>query len=481
MQGLWTVETRALPPGGFDPGWGLPVWNILLLLWLAAAGCIPLGTRSRHWHALNPMHAGMFLLAIWFCLHVIDQLIHQRQATVTYGYIVFPAVYNILRTLSELLLFAGLGLGLLRCHTPDVAAADGFGPVVAATVVLWVLGMYQVGLNLSLCFAWLGFSDVGTIDAIAAARSGFDVAYAVVYFLGVPTLAFVASDEPTVPTLELAPSDSAPLARKLADVKFAFHGAAVALFLRSFCEVVIVGRLDRAPTDLQTTYVARDVCYGLWSSLCMVFLVVGSPGRSDSGGDVDLWDEDEQAGASRREAERKRVAATCQAVEAALAAWVVDLREALAEKLDRVTYGAALTAPPVALVLDELEAEIDKAPKDRGRASDPDFVAWLSAAKHKEIGVLRERFAGWEVIDKRDNGATVPEDAVEEEEEEEDAEEPEGAVAEAVSLVRAEEPVGSTEPVPEMEQQQQHARPARHMTFLDVLRAHRRGIRPGDV
>ncbi|KAK0706277.1 hypothetical protein B0T26DRAFT_755799 [Lasiosphaeria miniovina] len=478
MQGLWTVATRALPPGGFDPGWGLPVWNILLMIWLAVAGCVPLGTRSRHWHALKPMHAGMLLLAIWFCLHVIDQLIHQRQAAVTYGYIVFPAVYNILRTLSDLLLFAGLGLGLLRCHTPDVAAAEGLGFVVAATAVLWVLGMYQVGLNLSLCFAWLGFSDVGSIDAIAAARSGFDVAYAAVYFLGVPALAIVASDEPTVPTPELAPSDSAPLASKLADVKFAFNGAAVALFLRSFCEVVIVGQLDRAPADLQTTYVARDVCYGLWSSLCMVFLLVGSPGRFDSGGggDVDLWDEDEKAGASRREAERRRIAATCQSVEAALAAWVVDLREALAEKLDRVTYGAALTAPPVGQVLDELEADIDKAPKDRGRTSDPDFVARLSAAKHKEIGVLRERFAGWEVIDKRDNGATVPEDAADEEK---DAKEPDGDVAEAVSLARAEEPAESTEPVPEMEEP--YAQPARNTTFLDVLRAHRRGIRPGDV
>jgi hypothetical protein len=53
--------------------------------------------------------------------------------------------------------------------------------VIAGT--LWALGLYKLGLQFALCFAWLDFVDIKIIDSIAAARSGFDVAFAALYFV----------------------------------------------------------------------------------------------------------------------------------------------------------------------------------------------------------------------------------------------------------------------------------------------------------
>ncbi|KAK3386789.1 hypothetical protein B0H63DRAFT_558410 [Podospora didyma] len=425
MNGLWKVETYALPPGGRDHSWGLVVWDILVWIWLTTMTCLSISCRSQHWRILRLLHAGMVLLSVWYFLHFINLLIHQVQAPVSYGYILVPAVFNTTRTLSEVLILPGLWLALKRCRSPSVSSLV----VSALTGVLWFLGLYQLGLDFSLCFAWLGFSDVGTINKIAQARSGIDVTFSVVYFLA--GLAMMSTelhpegpmvlqkspppliDDSTVRDVQhlnnsildvqhLDESASNMMISKLYDLESSALYAGLILCVRSFCEVVIVGQLDRAPNSLQTILVARDVCYGLWTACFAFFVAIATPSRFDKVyGDKDLWDEDRKEAVRQQAAEFEKATADCRAVEATLMTWLPELEEFLKRKLDEVTEGGIKTAPSIQVVLDELQRAI--IPPLPTNASGYD--AKLHAAQHYEIKKLKERFKEWEPITKWDSSS----------------------------------------------------------------------------
>lgn len=110
----------------------------------------------------------------WFILHLIHLIIQQTGAAVTYAYILIPSLYSVLRTLSDILILCGFWLILKRFRSPSVRMDAWETTAVGA---LWVLGLYQLGLQFALCFVWLGFVDLGTINSIAAARSGVEVAF----------------------------------------------------------------------------------------------------------------------------------------------------------------------------------------------------------------------------------------------------------------------------------------------------------------
>src|ERR1700749_4906674 len=53
--------------------------------------------------------------------------------------------------------------------------------------------------------------------------------------------------------------------------------AIISLTLRSFCEIVIVGQLDRWPANLAEILQARDVTYSLFSISLAISLIFGIP------------------------------------------------------------------------------------------------------------------------------------------------------------------------------------------------------------
>lgn len=55
-------------------------------------------------------------------------------------------------------------------------------PAVVAVLLLF-LGVYQICLMFALSFAWLSFSDLDVINAIAKARSGFEIAFTALAFV----------------------------------------------------------------------------------------------------------------------------------------------------------------------------------------------------------------------------------------------------------------------------------------------------------
>ena len=60
----------------------------------------------------------------------------------------------------------------------------------------------------------------------------------------------------------------------------AMDGAFVFLLIRSFCEIVIVGQLNRSPGHLVAILRARDVVYGLFSLPLMICIACALPGNA---------------------------------------------------------------------------------------------------------------------------------------------------------------------------------------------------------
>jgi len=129
----------------------------------------------------------------YFVLHAIDLTVRQSGAVLTYGYILITSLNAALRTLSDVLVLAGYWQTMERFQTPKVANLLSLSwdpevrkhwikPELIPIGLLWILGLYQVGLQFALCFAWLGFVDLDVINTIARARSGIEVGFAALYF-----------------------------------------------------------------------------------------------------------------------------------------------------------------------------------------------------------------------------------------------------------------------------------------------------------
>lgn len=113
----------------------------------------------------------------------------------------------------------------------------------------------------------------------------------------------------------------------------------VFLLLRSFCEVVIVGQLDRRPAHLRSILRSRDVTYSVFSILLTVFATLSVP-RSKI--EDPLMQKDKEV--------------------------AQDVKRLIEEKLGEMTDQGTKTAPPFPQLLDAV-VEILEIPANR--AADP--------------------------------------------------------------------------------------------------------------
>lgn len=167
----------------------------------------------------------------WYLIHTIDSFLRDNRARVTYSYMIVPALFDFLRFTSDISVFFGLSVATLRHRQPDVFRVE---PVyvlisfaVSAASCLWLLGVYHFGLNLSLCFTWLGFAELGTIKTIAEDRALTNVIFASIYFLSALVLLinnvyryekpkplvfnYIAKDAPSIKRLMKVSGLSCPL------------------------------------------------------------------------------------------------------------------------------------------------------------------------------------------------------------------------------------------------------------------------------
>jgi hypothetical protein len=125
------------------------------------------------------------LVTSWSVLHWIDVLVRHYQVRVTYSYILVSAFYNPVKAFSDVFVLWGTWIVLTRYEylRHNMMEAPCFLTYTFVTGLLWFLTLYHLCLLFALSFAWLSFADLNVINAIAKARSGFEVAFTALQFI----------------------------------------------------------------------------------------------------------------------------------------------------------------------------------------------------------------------------------------------------------------------------------------------------------
>ena len=171
--------------------------------------------------------------------------------------------------------------------------------------------------------------------------------------------------------------------------------AGMALGVRSFCEIVIAGQLDRWPANILEIYRARDVCYGLFSVAFLYTLNFGLP-RTET---HDPWEMDNLI-TMRQEAELQKT----------LDSWPDEAHQRFKTKLAEWTRGGQTTAPDVGQIFDALRDDLQAEPTASPVQEDGDHR--LLEGKLDILNTMQEAFRDWVPVYKWDSRNEEDNDAL---------------------------------------------------------------------
>ncbi|KAF2866047.1 hypothetical protein BDV95DRAFT_210808 [Massariosphaeria phaeospora] len=253
MEKLNTIPTKA-----FGFGLGFLVFDSLAMVCIVLFTGIALFRYSKIWARARTLYFGLVLLSLWSVLNWIDMVIRHTNAEVTYAYILTDCFFSIIRVVSDIFTLWGtlhvmIRYNVLRGRDVHLRLWILGGP-------LWFLGIYHVCLRFALAISWLSFADIETINKIAKAKNAFEIAFTALEFV--------------ISLFALLTSGASFL---YDDVRNYMSFACLALWLRSFCELVITGELDRNPTRLNLTLRTRNVTYHLFSAAFAIFISYAIP------------------------------------------------------------------------------------------------------------------------------------------------------------------------------------------------------------
>ncbi|KAF2671473.1 hypothetical protein BT63DRAFT_423675 [Microthyrium microscopicum] len=216
--------------------------------------------RTKHWKEIWTLDTGLILLSIWSLWIWTDCLVRELAQTVTASYMLADSILSIFKVLSDVFMLWGIWRLIGRYRYMDIDAPTFLPGTIIAFIMLF-LGLYQWIELLSLSLTWLSFSDLKAIASIANARSAFDVTFTAVEFCWTTiAMIYVSSDYKSYIGSAENQHDEyyiTYMARCLFVIPL--------LCIRSFCEVVIVGQINRNPVNLTQIYRAREVTYQLFS------------------------------------------------------------------------------------------------------------------------------------------------------------------------------------------------------------------------
>ncbi|KAF1808250.1 hypothetical protein P152DRAFT_462739 [Eremomyces bilateralis CBS 781.70] len=266
LNGLWDVPTKTV-----SSGIGMSVWNGLAALLVTipvvtlTINTIRLGHRA--WPQTRVLNYGLICLSLYLIVHWIDSIIHVSRTKVTYGYILISTFFSVLKIISDVLVLCGSLKLLFRLEhlSPRFGMVEYRG-LNRLFLAFLFLSFYHICLLFARDIAWLYASDPQVIQLLATARNGFEIAYMAMQFLGAVIAFSWARDLDTV-------SISGYYQRYIREAPVSL----LCLVARSFCEIVIVGQLDRWPAHLATIFRARDVTYSLFSIAFTLFISFRQP------------------------------------------------------------------------------------------------------------------------------------------------------------------------------------------------------------
>ncbi|KAI0127155.1 hypothetical protein BJ170DRAFT_364280 [Xylariales sp. AK1849] len=361
MKGIWGVTTSTI-----NQPIVVTAFVSLLLVVAIVHAIISFIRPSEQWPDARTLQIGLLLISIWSFLHWVDVIIRSQYGSIQYGYIVIQPMFKLVRLSSEIFSIWGLWNVTIRYTSLRPTRANMIYYVwpKLGILILWFLALYHFCMFFTLSLAWLSFADLSVIDYIAGTSSAFEIAYTTVYFI------YSAMTAGGLTWLILKAHQS------YEDYKTELQWALYASFFlagRSFCEVIIVGQLDRWPADILSVYAAREMTYSIGTILFAVCVPHSIPYKKSTDPLVER-EKDSQ--------ERKAVA------------WLAaedDVRSWLFQEMVKVTESGTKTAPTVSTLLGGLEDKLDT------HDSDDDEYEIL-AVKRREIVRLRDLYADWQPI-----------------------------------------------------------------------------------
>lgn len=149
--------------------------------------------------------------------------------------------------------------------------------------------------------------------------------------------------------------------------------ALIFLIIRSLCDVVTVGQLDRNPVHLQAILNARETTYGFFSSIFAFCIFFAIPTK---------WQPDHLSAVKEAE-DQCRIIAQNRARE--------EVRDWVLAKLKEVSENGKKTAPTMSKLLEKLEEELMA-------FDDSEDQYKVLETKKLEIRELRGLYKDWEPI-----------------------------------------------------------------------------------
>ena len=120
----------------------------------------------------------------WYFVHLVDQWLHQQMASVPMGYALVIPLWEILRTVSSIIMLWGAHALVWReLHNRFTHTTIFFHLGYAFVLVLWLMVAFYLALYFALAFVWLFFTGVAVISDVATKRNGFDIAVVVFQWL----------------------------------------------------------------------------------------------------------------------------------------------------------------------------------------------------------------------------------------------------------------------------------------------------------
>ncbi|KUJ12160.1 uncharacterized protein LY89DRAFT_688621 [Mollisia scopiformis] len=351
-----------------DPGLGCISFNALVAFIVTLAVLFAIVRRSKDWPEAIRLHVGLALLSLWLITHWIDSVISHVDRNVTAYAQIYTMFTHIIRICTDVLVITGLWRIIIRYDFLRPLKVDAFADNLFSGV-LWTLATVHIALLVAATGLWLKNQngDEDETERVARARSALEVTYITVQFCAMLVMSIYACSRATERQTGCAYYD---------EFGYMAH-AAFALLLRSFCEIVIVGQLDRSHSDIYDPQRARDVMYGLCSIYLVLVVAFAVP---EKGKEDPLVIKDHAA--------------------------VEEIKRLIEERIAEVTDGGKNTAPTMSSVLNGIEENL-RAQTVPADAQQEYFM------KLNEIARLRKQFANWEPVYKGSNNANGQNEIIE--------------------------------------------------------------------
>ncbi|KAL8281753.1 hypothetical protein RB597_009457 [Gaeumannomyces tritici] len=272
---LWSLPAAPLVQGNLVGAIFVTIWLVVTLAF--AFFLRTLLHRPKHtWPEFKETFYSVVVLAFWYFTVVLDRWMRRDSKPVAYGYIVWLAVCEFVRVAAGIYLQWGLYKVVWRELVARGRVRKGrlrwwWLAAKFAIALVFLLAVFYLVLQLTTAVVWLQFTSLNTIQDIATRRNQFAVVTAVFGVVFAALTAFAAANAMWMSRL----TDGG-----VRRTRIALFLATVVLLARTLSEVGTTAQAISPPANLQSITLARDIAYGVLTTLYFILIGIHAAGVS---------------------------------------------------------------------------------------------------------------------------------------------------------------------------------------------------------